>query len=149
MYDAKVVIESAHKEVIDEETLETDVDWIQYLFELFQKYDIECIGRTPVVKRYVLPEKYAYIPVWKEDEIRLYLFRHPEIEHYCILDDDDAKYMCKRSDLDKVRNHLIEIQNDHRLQPEEEGLLPKHMEEVGKKLKLENEVRRLVLKYKR
>ncbi len=148
MYDAKVVIESSEKELIDEDTLETESSWVQHVFDLFKKHDVECIGRTPEVKRYLTPEKNAFLPIWKEDEIRLYLFRHPEIEHYCVLDDDDLTYMRRKSDLDKVRNHLIVVQNDWKMQPEEEGLLPKHIEEVGEKLKEENEVRRLVLKYK-
>ena len=35
-------------------------------------------------------------------EIRLYLFRHPEIEHYVVIDDDDLGP--NNSDLNKVRN---------------------------------------------
>ena len=38
-------------------------------------------------------------------QIRLFLFRHPEIEHYCVIDDDDLAP--KKSDLNKVRKHLV------------------------------------------
>ena len=74
--------------------------------------------------------------MWKEDEILLYLERHPEIDHYCVIDDDDTKNMLHWdvSDLDKVRDHLVTpVYYSHN--PEEEGLLPKHKEEVGKILK--------------
>lgn len=84
--------------------------------------------------------------MWKEDEIIKYLEMHPEIEHYCIIDDDDTKAMCwERSDLDKVRDHLVETiyYSDN---PEEEGLLPTHKEEVGKVLRKENDIKRLLLK---
>ena len=102
-YDCKVVIESAHKDCIDEETLETDIDWIQFIFECFKKYKIECIGRTPTIEKRI--DEYSTIPLWKEDEIISYLESHPEIEHFCVLDDDDLGP--KRSDLNKVRKHLI------------------------------------------
>ena len=86
--------------------------------------------------------------MWKEDEIRLFLMRHPEIEHYCVIDDDDLLSVRKKSDLDKVRNHLVTTEFYNKEHPEEEGLLPRHKEEVGKVLQKENNVRRLILKYK-
>lgn len=71
--------------------------------------------------------------MWKEDEIRLYLFKHPEIDHYCVIDDNDFK------DLEKVKSHLVEtIYYSSNL---EEGLLEKHKEEIAKKLELENEIK--------
>ena len=149
MYDAKVVIEAAARLAINEFTMEIDStsQWVLYLFYLFNKYDIEVIGRTPEIKRYDDSNKTIYWPGLKEDEIRLFLFRHPEIEHYCVIDDDDLSHIHSKSDLDKVRTHLVKTENDSD-NPKEEGLLPKHIEEVGEKLKEENEVRRLVLKYK-
>ena len=49
-----------------------EIDWVKNIFNLFKKYDIECIGRTPnVIKRL---SNNSYAPIWKEDEIRLYLF---------------------------------------------------------------------------
>ena len=101
-YDCKIVIEAAAKGAINEETLEVNGKWVEFVFEMFKKYGIECIGRTPDVERRL--NEYVTTPIWKEDEIRLYLFRHPEIEHYCVIDDDDRKV----SDLDKVRNHLVQ-----------------------------------------
>ncbi len=142
-YNCKVVIEASAKVAIDEDTLETDVKWINNIFELFKKYGIECIGRTPNVSK--KKSNNIYLSMWKEDEIRLYLLRHPEIEHYCIIDDNDTINILhwKRGDLEKVKSHLVETIycSDN---PLEEGLLPKHKEEVGKVLQRENEIRRMV-----
>lgn len=146
-YDCKVVIESSHKDFIDEETLETDVDWIQDVLNLFKKYDIDFIGRTPTVKKY--SSFGGYYPIWKEYEIRVYLFRHPEIDHYVVIDDDDRKAMHMHpSDLDKVRNHLVETEDYNKEHPEKEGLLEKHIDEVGEKIKLENEIKKFALRRK-
>lgn len=137
-YDCKVVIEASAKDAIDEETMETDSKWIQYIFDCFNKYGIICIGRTPKVEKRL--NSYSYIPIWKEDEIRLYLYCHPEIKHYCIIDDDDAIPI---SDLNKVRNHLVKTIN-YSNNKEEEGLLEKHKLEVGKILKKENEMLKII-----
>lgn len=145
-YDCKVVIEASVKSFIDEETLETDVDWVNKIFKIFKKYDIECIGRTPdVIKRI---NEHSSKPIWKEDEIRLYLFRHPEIDHYVVIDDDDAPIYCGGiSDLDKVRKHLVKTVFIASKE-EEEGLLEKYSDEVGEKLKEANEIKKFALKRK-
>lgn len=146
-YDCKVVIEASAKDAIDKETMGISSTWVEQIFKLFEKYGIECIGRTPnVIKR---DSDRSCIPMWKEDEIRLYLFKHPEIMHYCVIDDDDTKAMnWEKSDLDKVREHLVET-NYYSENHEEEGLLLRHKEEVGEVLKKENEVRKLALRYNR
>lgn len=142
-YDCKIVIEASAKDAIDEETLETDEEWIKNIFALFKKYGIECIGRTPNVRRNL--SDFSYIPMWKEDEIRLYLFRHPEIKHYCVIDDDDLAP--NNSDLNKVRPHLVKtiIYSEN---PEEEGLLEKHKDPIGEVLKLENEMKKYSIRKK-
>ena len=128
-YDCKVVIEASVKHFIDEETLETEVEWVNEIYELFKKYGIDCIGRTPEVKKQI--SEFAFMPIWKEDEILLYLSRHPSIENYVVIDDDDLVH---RSDLDKVRDHLI-TPLWYAKTAEEEGLQESHIEEVGKILK--------------
>ena len=138
-FNCKVVIEASAKNAIDEETLEVEEgSWVKDIFKLFKKYGI---GRTPnVIKR--IGEN-SYSPIWKEDEIIKYLEMHPEIKHYCIIDDDDTKAMhWQKSDLDKVREHLVETiyYSDN---PEEEGLLPKHKEEILKVLQKENDIRKI------
>lgn len=133
--NCKVVIEAASKDAIDEETLEVmDGSWINKIFEMFKKYNIECIGRTPNVERKI--GENTYLSMWKEDEIIKYLDMHPEIEHYCIIDDDDTKSIMhwETSDLDKVRDHLVETIY-YSNNPNEEGLLPKHKDEIARILK--------------
>ena len=216
-YDAKVVIESSHKDMLDEETLEIldpKRDWLVKLMNNFKKHGIEVIGRTPSLtskyhfdrlsKEYIdsltknyyneyyhfidqlerlnktefneeikpiyedmkrfyegfinkypklsdyLNERmYSKVNIWKEDEIRLYLMRHPEIEHYCIIDDDDLAAMHRTSDLDKVRSHLVVTEDFLETNPENEGLQPYHKEEVGKILEKENDIKKSMLKYKK
>lgn len=150
-YNAKVVIEAGAKGAIDEYTMaiDEDAEWVNYLFFLFKKYNIEVIGRTPDVKRYTSNDKSSYLEMWKEDEIRLYLMRHPEIDHYCVIDDDDLPTYRMKSDLNKVRNHLIMTKEFDEEKPLEEGLQFYHKEEVGKILELPNEVGKLIKKYRR
>ena len=133
--NCKVVIEAADKDAIDEETLEVmDCSWINKIFEMFKKYNIECIGRTPNVERKI--SEITYLSMWKEDEIMEYLEMHPEIEHYCIIDDDDTKSIMHWdvSDLEKVREHLVTTLY-YSNNPNEEGLLPKHKDEIVRILK--------------
>lgn len=144
-YDCKIVIEAACKGAINEETMEVEEEYINYIFSLFKKYNIDCIGRTPsVIRKYC---DSSYTPIWKEDEIRLYLFRHPEILHYCVIDDDDLLDMYDKSDLDKVREHLVKT-CFYSKNKDEEGLLEIHKEQVGKKLQLENEIRKFAQRRK-
>ncbi len=141
-YDCKIVIEASAKDAIDEDTLEIypNALFVKKIFSWFDKYGIECIGRTPDVAK--KNDKFSEIPMWKEDEIRLYLLRHPEIEHYCIIDDNDTVNMLrwKRGDLDKVKDHLVETIYYSKDNPEEEGLLPHHKELIGKILKKDNNI---------
>ena len=146
-YNAKVVIEASAKDAIDEETLEVDSDskWIKFIFEMFKKYNIECIGRTPnVIKKY---SNNCYTSIWKEDEIRLYLFRHPEIEHYCIIDDDDLS-IYNKSDLKKVKEHLVKTEFYLENNPKGEGLTNDHIDLVGEVLKRDNKIKKYALKRK-
>ena len=130
-----VVIESTNKDVIDEKTLEVlnEHNVVKFIIDCFKKYGLNFLGITPNVKK-ILGE--SELDVCKEDEILLYLERHPEIEHYCVIDDDDARFIYKQSDLDKVRDHLVTVTYYSKLYPEEEGLLEKHREEIRQVLKL-------------
>ena len=145
LYDCKVVIEASAKDAIDEETLEIDSEaiWVLKIFSLFKKYNIECIGRTPNVCK---KNNNTYITMWKEDEIILYLYNHPEIDHYCIIDDDDLTDLHRKSDLDKVRDHLVKTKDFLIDNPKDEGLQIYHIEEVGNILKLENNFKKNKLK---
>jgi hypothetical protein len=147
-YNCKIVISSGGKVNIDEHTMEIDpeAEYIVRLFDLFKKYGIECIGRTPDVRKRTSPN--TYIGQWKEDEIRLYLFRHPEIIHYCVLDDEDTIkfFHWNVSDLEKVRGHLVSPIYYNEENPDKEGLQPEHKEEIGRVLQKENEIRKLALR---
>lgn len=143
IYDCKVVITSSHKDSIDEETLETDLDWIQEYFDLFKKYGIECIGRTPCIKTEIIPG--IYVDTWKENEILEYLKRHPEVERFCIIDDDDRVSVPKKekkdfsnSDLNMFRDYLISPLLYSDKDPNLAGLQESHIEEIGKILEKEN-----------
>ena len=146
-FGCKTVVSSAAKEAINEQTLEIDSDqeWIKFIFELFKKYEIDCIGRTPTVERQI--SSCSYYPIWKEDEIILFLKRNLNIISYCVLDDDDMKNTFHKqiSDLDKVRNHLVTMIM-YSENPEEEGLLEKYEGQIARALQEENEVRQLVLR---
>ena len=207
-YNCKVVIESSHKDMLDEKNLEIldpKRDWLVKLMNNFKKYGIEVIGRTPTLtskyqyirydKEYIdfliksyydnyhmcirllerekakenydlsfceeflykypklsdyLNERmYSKVNIWKEDEIRLYLMRHPEIDHYCVIDDDDLAAMHGTSDLNKVRSHLVVTDDFLKTNPENEGLQLYHKEEVGKILKKENDIKKMMLRYKK
>ena len=135
-YDCKVVIISSHKDQIDEETLETNIDWINEYFEKFKQYDIELIGRTPLVEKNYEGNYYRIV---KEDEIKEYLDKHPEIEHFCIIDDDDLvsepkkkKGDYRNSDLNRYRAYLISPLYYSDTNPNIVGLQPYHIEEAGK-----------------
>lgn len=135
-YDCKVVIISAHKDQINEETLETNTDWINDYFRKFKEYDIEVVGRTPLVEKNF---EDSYYRIKKEDEIEEYLNRHPEIEHFCIIDDDDlVNEIAKstgdfsRSDLNRYREYLISPLLYSDTDPDIVGIQEYHIEEVGK-----------------
>ena len=150
--DAKVVIESAYKEKIDPETLESNVEWIQEYLNVLKENGIEVIGRTPCLEEF--REDYdGKPPIWKEDEILEYLRRHPEIDSYCVIDDDDLVTIparidgdFSRSDLNKVRDHLVAIYPVDSKGRFNVGLQEYHKEEIGKILekKIDREkIRRL------
>lgn len=113
----KVVIESTLKKYIDVEKMESRVEPVQNLLNLFMENGIELIGKTPVTEERD-----------KATEILMYLKDHPEVDHFCIIDDGDF------FNLTKLREHLIKTIGSGLA--EEEGLLPKHKEEVKEKLKI-------------
>lgn len=150
---AKVVIASSYKDCIDEETLKTDVEWINEILNIFKENEVEVIGRTPHL-RDIRGDEYDGNPkIWKEDEILAYIDKHPEIDYYCVIDDDDLVKIpareqgdFSRSDLNKVRDHLVTTTYISFEEPYEEGLQESHKEEVGKILekKIDREkIRRL------
>ncbi len=136
--NCKLVISSGAKNSIDVINMSSNIEWVNFILECFKKYNNKPIDITPTVGKRIGS---SFYPSWKEDEIRLYLYNHPEVEHYCVLDYDIRPY---NSDLDQVRDHLIETIY-YSNNPDEEGLLEKHKDEIEDILKLDNEVKQLSL----
>lgn len=126
-YNCKVVVESTHKPKISIE--EDGSSMMRELFNYFKKYDIDCIGWTPCVE---IHDGSLELLCFKDYEILYYLGKHPEIEHFAIIDDNDYY------DLNILKEYLVETKDYVKDHPEEEGLLPKHIMEVEKVLNLEN-----------
>ena len=147
-YNCKVVISSSKREKMQiylnpdlDEELKQDMDNIIELLNLFEKYEIEIYGMTPIRrKKYKLSNnKVEIIDMWREYEIYAYLRRHPEIEHFCVIDDDDRvkipdreKGNFKESDLNMFREYLVSPIQYSKIDPLESGLNESHIEEVGK-----------------
>ena len=147
--DSKVVLSAGSKNMINGKTnrpKEKATRWMKTLFVLFDQNDIECIGKTPNVERRLTD--FETIDQWKEDEIRKYLFNHPEVDHYCVIDDDDYTVGddYSRSELNKVRAHLVETSLYSPMGASEECLLERHIDEVKEVMKLDNEIKRFALK---
>lgn len=105
---------------------------LAYLLDLFDKYNIEFIGYTPNVGRY--RKTINKDEMWKENDIRLYLYKHPEVEHFVVIDDETY-------DLKKLKDHLI-ITKYIGNSSSEEGLTINHKDEIRKILARENKYRR-------
>ena len=139
-FNCKVVISSSRKEYIDGKTLKVkeDIEWIKNILEYIKKYGIECIGVTPTIGKQV--SEYHYMPFWKEYEIITYLLEHPEVKHFCVIDDDDLGP--SKSDLNLVRDYLVTtlMYADN---IEEQGLLESHRKEIGEILKKDIEYDKL------
>ena len=131
-FDCKVVISSSRKEFIDGNTIEVkeDIKWIRNILQWMKKYGIECISVTPTIGKQV--SEYHYMPIWKEFEIITYLKEHPNVKHYCVIDDDDLGP--RNSDLNLVRDHLVTtlMYADN---IEDQGLLESHRKLIGEILK--------------
>lgn len=126
--------------LLEREKAKSDYD-LSFCEEFLYKY--------PKLSDYLNERMYSKVNIWKEDEIRLYLMRHPEIDHYCIIDDDDLAAMHGTSDLNKVRSHLVVTEDFLKTNPENEGLQLYHKEEVGKILEKENDIKKMMLRYKK
>lgn len=129
LYKCKVVIEASSKSSIDEDTKEISSDFVKHILDKFKEYNIEYIGKTPSIRVYY--NNYSYQDLWKEDEIRIYLLRHPEIEHFCIIDDNDY------TDLTKLYSYLVTTKMFGKTK-DDEGLTEDNILEIANILKKEN-----------
>lgn len=126
-FNLNVVISASAKAFINELDLTTESKSIQEIFNLFNKYHIKFIGVTPQIGKELAQG--TYTPIWKEYEIKDYLDHHPDVEAFVILDDDDLGE--EKSDLKMFKDYLVKPLHYSRKNPAEEGLLPKHIDEVG------------------
>lgn len=110
--NAKIVLSSSWKINWDEDNISKD---LLSLFKLFKKYNIECIGRTPNIKN-------GINTMWKDYDILAYLCSHPEVEHFCIIDDEDY-------DISILNSYLVKTE-DYTQDEFKEGLLEEHREEI-------------------
>lgn len=129
-FNCKIVIEASAKNGMNEQTLEIKKERINFIINTLNKYGVECIGRTPSIKRF--KSENAIIPIWKESEIKLYLLEHPEVEHFCIIDDNDFK------DLETLSSYLVKTNYNDFLNYQNEGILPYHASQVEEILTKEN-----------
>jgi hypothetical protein len=70
---------------------------------------------------------FSFHGIWKEYEIKKYLIEHPDVNHFCIIDDEDV-------DLQSLKDYLV-LTKDYQKREEQEGLNEDHIERVAKVLK--------------
>lgn len=118
---AKVVLSSSRRFDWKDGTDNIKLKNSKQLQQLFNKYDIEVIGITPNISK--LNPCHREYNSWRETEIKLYLNQHPEIDNFCIIDDENF-------DLLTLKDNLIKTNGQYGLQDE-------HIEEAIKLLKKE------------
>ena len=96
------------------------------LMNLFNEYNINFIGMTPAIPN---PSHLKGQEMWKEYDIKQYLNEHPNIEHMCIIDDEDY-------DLKSLKEYLV-LTKYYLDDPNCEGLTEDCIEKIGNILKKE------------
>lgn len=86
MFDAKVVISSSLKNPFYYNGRHSRM--FQSILNALLEAGIDVIGITPLASS-------------REEEIKIYLDSHPEIENYCILDDD--------YEMESLKEHLVKL----------------------------------------
>lgn len=84
--DSKVVITSSNKDYFYRNGKHNEI--MKNLISVLHEYNVEVLGYTKKLGS-------------REEEIIDYLYNHPEIEHYCIIDDD---YF-----FESMANHMIKL----------------------------------------
>ena len=98
---------------------------VKELLDAFKRYEIPFYGRTPIIEKRI--NEYSYYETWKEYEIRAYLECHPEVDHFCILDDEFQ-------DLQTFDGYIV-TPDFYTPTGIGEGLMPYHVEEIKRVLK--------------
>lgn len=123
MTNSSVVLSSIWKEGFNDDFKPIE-SFAFKLLELFKKYDIPIIGKTPTVSKKI--SDFSLRGTWKEYEIKKYLEKHKEVEHFCIIDDEDV-------DLQSLKDYLI-LTKDYQEKEEQEGLNEEHIDGIVKVL---------------
>ena len=145
LFDAKVVIGSSRKPMyfhdinsylkekrenkyfkimVEEDCVESKT--IVDLYELFDRYNIELLGFTPNVS---INSSLETVDSYKDFEIMYFLLNNPEVEHICILDDNDS------TDLILLSDYLVEVDSKKGLTLD---LCPKIEEALSKENRFKN-----------
>ena len=109
--NSSIVISSSWKLCTENEELAKKIK------KIFFKYNINFLGFTPSVPN---PNRANGQRMWKEWDIEYYLYLHPEIDKFCILDDEDY-------DLNNYKDKLVFI--DYKT-----GITGYYTDEIIKKL---------------
>lgn len=116
--DAKIVLSSSWRWDFKygKENIENSSS--KALIYVFDKYNIDIIGITPKVSG---GNNKISSCSWRENEIKEYLKSHPNIDSFCIIDDDIE-------DLQTLTNYLVKT-NFYQTNEDSGGLQRKHIQE--------------------
>lgn len=115
---AKIVLSSTHRSDWRDGPENFWFSKSKALLYLFNKYNIEVVGITPYLDN--------PLGAPREEEIKTYLFQHPEVESFCIFDDDIKDLQTLKEYLIKTEFYANEI--------DEGGLQKRHIAEAVKLL---------------
>lgn len=122
--DAKIVLSTGWKDIFDDSLNPLNRD-AEFLLEVFKEYDIPLIGKTPTVPKDIGNGR--QLKYWKEYEIISYLSMHPEVTHFCIIDDETTG-------LESLLDYLVQTK-DYQESEEDEGITLKHISSINMILK--------------
>ena len=122
--NSKIVLSTGWKDIIDDELKPLDING-RFLLEIFNEYEIPLIGKTITIPKDLGHGKKTKF--WKEYEIIDYLSNHSEINHFCIIDDEETG-------LESLLDYLVRTK-DHQVLEEDEGIKVEHINDINKILK--------------
>lgn len=93
--DLKVVISSSWKLSIEYDYIGNS---LYNLLEILEDNSIEVVGFTPNIPN---PYRCYGQEMWKDYDIECYLYEHPEVLTFCIIDDD------MEGDLENMKDYLV------------------------------------------
>ncbi len=128
--NTKVVLSTGWKDILDDELKPLNKDG-EFLLEIFNMYHIPLIGKTKTIPKDLGDGKQQ--KYWKEYEILDYLKNHPEVIHFCIIDDDT-------NGLESLLDYLVKTKDYQGLE-EDEGLTKEHLKEIN--MVLHKQIRRM------